>query len=908
MRLAWLVWSAMAVAQVACRGGGAQLPPSDIADAGPRPPGDADVPVLGDVCLDGWCFENPRPGGPIRDLWVAGPDDVWLAAPGALMHYDGHSLRVETGVSAGFSFFDGTAADDLWARGGGLLQHYDGSRWAYSQGSPFVEALDAVARDDVWAIRNRSDGVPQLWHFDGQTWAEQRLPDELLGDAGHFVVLDTISAIGAHDLWLTARSLADSGITPWLARFDGHTWSIGDLVVETGDTLTRDMPISTLRRFAADDAWIGNVAAAWHWNGVSWRRFDVAADRLVGTASDDLWATSGASAAHWDGFSFISVGDLDDGPARFAAGVRDQLWALGEAGTPYFSDGQGWHALGATTLDGDLVQVLGVARAGGGQDLWVRGTRSRLGDYVARRGGDGRWRVDDTLVGAAVGDLHGLYARAADDLWAFGYQTFHFDGDLWRRTALVPGGVDPLVYEVCASSPDDAYAASFRGVYHWDGGAWTAVPGASIGSLRCLDAGDVWMLSNSRLEHREGDRWRASVAAPSWLALATIAPHELWTVDGDKGVVRRSGGEWLRDDLHGPGLSAGATPWFEDVSGRSGDDVFFLVRQQGSLDAIVHHDGVVFDRTLATPSARPLRWLRALARDDLLVVDQRFGTYRLSGGTTTVLAAGADGAGDPFVPGPGEGELWFASASAGWAIDGLGRMLRFDGLAWSVDASFPLGVASDFQAFAMDDVWVVGLTTGAAQVAHLSSTGWTSEPLPPSTIATPRIFGAAPDDLWIIHGNTVLRNTSGQFEELGLPPGEGASQYNRVDGSAADDVWIQGTYYDCATNRSAVYHFDGTSFTRDVTLESVFDLRLADGALLVLGSHDTCVAGQVTSTPIIWQHTAAGWHERPDLDASVMFPTPPAPPSYPAIVGPVSITGSGPWWAVGIDGVIVRHE
>ena len=47
---------------------------------------------------------------------------------------------------------------------------------------------------------------------------------------------------------------------------------------------------------------------------------------------------------------------------------------------------------------------------------------------------------------------------------------------------------------------------------------------------------------------------------------------------------------------------------------------------------------------------------------------------------------------------PGEGELWFASASAGWAIDGLGRLLRFDGHAWSVDASFPLGVASDFAA------------------------------------------------------------------------------------------------------------------------------------------------------------------------------------------------------------------
>jgi hypothetical protein len=101
----------------------------------------------------------------------------------------------------------------------------------------------------------------------------------------------------------------------------------------------------------------------------------------------------------------------------------------------------------------------------------------------------------------ANGELHGVVALAADDVWAVGIQqdpaspwssalVEHWDGTSWTVVPVPPGeGFDAWLTAVTAVSPTEVWAVgSFRQGYspsrtlteRWDGGSWQVVEGPNI--------------------------------------------------------------------------------------------------------------------------------------------------------------------------------------------------------------------------------------------------------------------------------------------------------------------------------------------------------------------------------------------------------------------------------------------
>jgi len=161
--------------------------------------------LLGDVeaqtCTPDFLI-TPTPNGPrynrlkavtafdANDVWAVGftngTDDQTLTE-----HWDGSSWTIvpspNEGVFSELSGVGGIATDDLWAVGSfiedvgfhpsrTLTEHWDGAQWSVVpspslQGVDQLNAVAAVATDDVWAVGQDSLPNPLFLHWDGQVWS-----------------------------------------------------------------------------------------------------------------------------------------------------------------------------------------------------------------------------------------------------------------------------------------------------------------------------------------------------------------------------------------------------------------------------------------------------------------------------------------------------------------------------------------------------------------------------------------------------------------------------------------------------------------------------------------------------------------------------------------------------------------
>ncbi|NNF42811.1 MAG: hypothetical protein HKO59_15925 [Phycisphaerales bacterium] len=197
------------------------------------------------------------------------------------------------------SFYDVAvlASDDVWAVGTyhtvgadgfpgfqTLAMHFDGTSWTHiptpltpiGGTGGFLNAVDAVAPDDVWAAGTRiAPDVPAinttavLLHWDGTAWTE-------IPDAPWFIDLNEIEDIRAFPggvVWCAGHFGNAPGDNPWLARWDGHWTLFEGLPVPPGRN-----GLYAIDGPAPDDVWvvgqslspIGTVAVVLHWDGTSW--------------------------------------------------------------------------------------------------------------------------------------------------------------------------------------------------------------------------------------------------------------------------------------------------------------------------------------------------------------------------------------------------------------------------------------------------------------------------------------------------------------------------------------------------------------------------------------------------------------------------------------------------------------
>jgi hypothetical protein len=157
----------------------------------------------------------------------------------------------------------------------------------------------------------------------------------------------------------------------------------------------------------------------------------------------------------------------------------------------------------------------------------------------------------------------------------------------------------------------------------------------------------------------------------------------------------------------------------------------------------------------------------------------------------------------------GPGEAWATGYEH--AADGLRPMLyRWDGTAWSRDATFPgageLGWLGKVQ-FVGEEVWIFHNRRGVGEILRRSAGGWSAVPLP-QTLWTYQDFTAVPGAAWVVGeddtGLKVLHYDGSGWTTQSTP--DGVLFLMGITARTATDVWA---WADTSTG-TAVLRWDGT--------------------------------------------------------------------------------------------------
>jgi hypothetical protein len=525
--------------------------------------------------------------------------------------------------------------------------------------------------------------------------------------------------------------------------------------------------------------------------------------------------------------------------AIWGSGARD-VWAVGLAGTILHWDGAGWSPSASGTT-ADLYDVRGSAA----DDVWI------VGDGTLLHWDGSAWSAKvPTLTGPGGGTLttasqplRGVWAAAANDVWvmsvAYGvapateYLMLHWDGNTW---AVVPG-INGATLSFWGSGSDDVWAFSSIGADHWDGHAWMSIelPFNTFANGRAGGTGpsDVWIpLGYSPgLVHYDGTAWSQVPGTPSdnlLMAAFGAGRGDVWAV-GAGGTIVHWDGHALSD------VSSPTTQDLADVWGTAANDVWAV----GAGGTILHWDGSAWSRSMTT-DAVAFRGVWGIGANDVWAVgrDSLHGTAAHWNGSSwaesIVVSTGVEkpapnGFGEPALEG-----IWGASANDIWAVGTSGagnEIVHFDGQAWS---SFDPGPDPDTLVHglhavwgsASDDVWAVG-GAGIVQIRHWNGTRWTSETTGFTNFqgtvygrCCNAVWGSGPDDVWAAGGD-VWHWDGTRWTSFANP--DPNVDFYSLWGAGPKDVWAVGIGN---TPHGAIFHWDGVMWrevmTSDVPLWAVW--------------------------------------------------------------------------------------
>jgi len=232
------------------------------------------------------------------DVWAVGLARLSVTETGPLLaHWDGVSWAVQTSadlhLTAGsLEAVDAMAPDNVWAVGQrGLVLHWDGKGWQQvllpgSSSSAWLYGVDAISSDDVWVT-----GVGHILHWDGVLWTDTA--PSFYSDSYADVTYKAINMLSDHDgwaigSWSTPTDRVEGGII--VLRWDGSRWN------ETPDATANpeDREYSNSLYAASFCCDVGRVLAI---GGMS------VIDKK------NIWAVGGLTAplvAHWDGSVWTS--------------------------------------------------------------------------------------------------------------------------------------------------------------------------------------------------------------------------------------------------------------------------------------------------------------------------------------------------------------------------------------------------------------------------------------------------------------------------------------------------------------------------------------------------------------------------------------------------------------------------
>lgn len=865
-------------------------------------------PDLPDVCVEGWCFEQPLPAGPIASVWAASPDEVWISGHNSLattwvVRIDGETAESRPEYQQARLF--GTGPQDVWALRSlseapfFQLTHFDGESWTESPPPFRPSTLWPVARASTWALDERgapdAPAVPYEW--DGSRWTAHPLPEVMTGNAGSLQIL-SIGGFASNAVWLSAQlhtiESSDDAFTyserPMLWHWNGATWTELRAPALAGD----------LRVFSESDVWVGMQ----HWDGRSWLTHRVVAYGPVGDRSDDLWAIGSGFVYHWDGWSWQSSLTVPNGVAAVTA-RSPHAWAIDGDGLLHFFDGVAWNAMGDRLVPPGSTLVDVEAQAHGSEtDVWavVAGERE---SYLVARDGAGRWsRVPETTL--PWRGLLQLSGSSHDDVWAFGSHALRHDGTAFRDTRLALGeeaeGIPRALVDLCSFRAGRAHASarsltSGIELFAWNGLAWSSearLEAGGGGAVRCLEDGSVWVLGDDGIAERRAEGWRATAPLERIYVsqLDAVDPDNVWGAT-DRGLLRYDGLEWTLDTL-GTLVPRDRVATVLAVDARSPSDALLVASAAtpGSgpegFAVLAHHDGTGIDWQMPLPSASPIVAIQMLGAGDAILVDQGLGTYRLTGRALSTLVA-------PAAPTAGRASI--VSATDAWAIGGTEEAFHFDGVSWAPMRIAGIGWTADILALGPNEVWVLGQNG----VAHLERASWVIEGLPGAMLdGRARIGGSPAGGLWALDTRLGLFfRRGGAWERIPLsaPEDPPYDTLNAVGDHGA--LWLFASHVRSSHVLPWVYHWDGSTLQAHVAPSHWSDLRMFEGRVVARGFSLT------TADDAVWERVGGRWVASDELDPEVVFAQEPGPAFLDARA-PTSRAPGGRWAVTG--SVVLRQE
>jgi hypothetical protein len=301
-------------------------------------------------------------------------------------------------------------------------------------------------------------------------------------------------------------------------------------------------------------------------------------------------------------------------------------------------------------------------------------------------------------------ELNGAAAVSSSNAWAVGTQfgaagqtpppvAYHWNGSAWSLTPTPSLGVNGGLTAISASGTTDAWAVGFTrasgyratlALYeHWNGSAWSIVPGpgAGLNAVADLSPTDAWAVgTNGLVDQWNGTAW-TNVPVPSpnpadtfgnnLTAITATSPSDIWAVGeftntsytNSAYAEHFDGTSWTVTILPQPAISGPSSPVLHGVTAVAANNVWAVGENEevpglGITTLIEHWNGSAWSIVPSpTPGAYPL--LNAVAARS----------------ATDVYAVGAN------------------SPSVNGGVQ-QGLILRWNGSAWSADTDPTAGTAS----------------------------------------------------------------------------------------------------------------------------------------------------------------------------------------------------------------------
>ena len=417
----------------------------------------------------------------------------------------------------------------------------------------------------------------------------------------------------------------------------------------------------------------------------------------------------------------------------------------------------------------------------GDDDLWFIGASGTIVRFTG-----GAW----STIPSPTDALSAIWASGTNDVWVGGTAgPYHWNGLSWTQVPLPTSPGDRAVYAIWGCAPNDVW---FVGpvTTHWDGALLSYVD-MPIGA-RGFDTvwgsacNDVWAgflddsLGSGRIAHWTGSAWLPTESRPAEQITGTGA-DDVWSLA--QGQL-----------FHWNGIGAGTLQDSHTLSLFPVGGAAVGTMNDGRKVSVFARSGATSSLPVLAPGTVSALWGRSA--DDLWGFGARGVATHWDGAAWTAHLPGwALGSDDALrVTGSGPTDLW--------AVVG-GTLLHGDGLTWQT-ALTPQQVGGhifDLWARAPNDVWVLG---GDAVIRRWNGATWrTAEPPPPDATMSEMhaITGAGPDDVWILRGTNSVLHWDGSTWISRLPQIE---NLKGIWAPGPNELWVVG---------DGVSHWIGTGWS-----------------------------------------------------------------------------------------------